>query len=87
MLFMCVVQHTVVHQPWTRFLLFSLLSCDGSLKPAALQLLTLVTHTLSRTDTHTHVLLADPGVCVCVCAAGAFQRQRLKLEDRSSVCV
>ncbi|XP_067219481.1 meiosis inhibitor protein 1 [Chanodichthys erythropterus] len=36
------VQHMVVHQPWTRFLLFSLLSCDGSLKPAALQLLTLL---------------------------------------------
>ncbi|XP_039535133.1 meiosis inhibitor protein 1 isoform X3 [Pimephales promelas] len=36
------VQHMVVHQPWTRFLLFSLLSCDGSLRPAALQLLTLL---------------------------------------------
>ncbi|XP_043082296.1 meiosis inhibitor protein 1 isoform X2 [Puntigrus tetrazona] len=37
-------QHMVC-QPWTRFLLFSLLSCDQTLRPAALQLLTQIFNT------------------------------------------
>lgn len=86
MLFVCVVQHTVVHQPWTRFLLFSLLSCDGSLRPAALQLLTLVTHTLTHTQIHTCTFCWLIQVCVCVQLvrfSGSISRWKTEVQ---SVC-